>query len=54
MVCDLSEPGPVPDLLHVKDTDVKVEQKMIITPVLTETATKTNLDCAIDKAQVSS
>ena len=27
LVCDLSEPGPVPDLLHVKDINVKVEEK---------------------------
>ena len=27
MVCDLSEPGPVPDVPHVKYTNVKVEDK---------------------------
>ena len=30
VVCDLSEPGPVPDLLHVKDTNVKIEENMIM------------------------
>ena len=43
MVYDLSEPGPVPVLLHIKDINVKVEEKMVITPVLTETATKPTL-----------
>jgi len=28
VVCDLSEPGPVFDLPHVKDMNIKVEEKM--------------------------
>jgi len=30
VVCDLSEPGPVPGPLHIKDINVNVEEKMML------------------------
>ena len=52
MVCDLSEPGSVPDLLHAKEINVKVE-KNDYNPCLDRDCHKKPIDCAIVKAQVS-
>ena len=43
MVCDLSEPGPVPDLLHVKDINVKIEEQI---NVLTSFPKKIDKKCS--------